>query len=145
VIQLNNLGNLLEPFLELLDLLEVVAELDHRRGLEHAALVEKELTVLQRVDVALDQEQVGTRFDWQEATPWDVDAMAVLEVLDGCAGGGLELDDGLAIFVGLGINDDLKLQALGLHDALERREVDPQVVRVEDLEFTHRFEVLNVF
>src|SRR5258708_2142483 len=46
VIQLDNLGNLLEPFLELLDLLEVVAELDHRRGLEHAALVENELSVL---------------------------------------------------------------------------------------------------
>jgi hypothetical protein len=120
VVQLDNLGNLLEPFLELLDLLEVVAELDHRRGLEHAALVEKELTVLQRVDVALDQEQIGTGFDWQEARPWDVDAMAVLEVLDGCAGGGLELDDGLAIFVGFGINYDLKLQTLGLHDALER-------------------------
>ena len=60
MIQLNNLGNLLEALLELLDLLEMVAELDHRCGLKHAALVENELPVLQRVDVALDQKQVGT-------------------------------------------------------------------------------------
>ena len=46
--------------------------------------------------------------------------MAVLEVLDGCTSGSLELDDGLAIIVSLRIDDDLELQALSLHDALER-------------------------
>jgi hypothetical protein len=63
------------------------------------------------------------------------------------------LDDSLAIVCVLGVDDDLQLHALSLHDSFEscrtnvrrnRRygkikaptfEVDPQVVGVEDLEF----------
>ena len=78
MIQLEDLGHLLEPLLELLDLkftqerlisishvrwpttdlLEVVAKLDHRRVLEHPFRIDHQLSVFQRIDIALDQQQV---------------------------------------------------------------------------------------
>ena len=45
MVELNDLWDLLEPFLELLDFLKVITELDDRNSLEHPALVENELTV----------------------------------------------------------------------------------------------------
>ena len=134
VIKLDNLGDLLEALLELLDLLEVVTELDDGRCLEHALRTDRELAMLERVDVRLDEQQVRAALDGQEARPRHVDAMRVLEVLDGGTGRGLELQDGLAIVGDLRVDDDIELHALGAHDALEGLQVDPQVVRVEDLE-----------
>ena len=58
MIQFNNLRDLLEAFLELLDLLEVVAEFDNGCRAEQPVLVDHKLTVLERVDVALDEEKV---------------------------------------------------------------------------------------
>ena len=55
MIQLDDLGDLLEPLLELLDLLEVVSEFDDGSVLEHPLLANDELTMLQRIDVALDE------------------------------------------------------------------------------------------
>lgn len=46
MIQLENLGDLLEPFLELRDLLEMVAEFDNGSCLEHPLLVDDKLTML---------------------------------------------------------------------------------------------------
>ena len=91
MIQLDNLGDLLEPLLELSDLLEVITKLDNRCGLEHPLLVDDKLTVLQRVDVTLDEKQVGTTLDVQETATRNVDTMGVVEVLDGSTGGSLEL------------------------------------------------------
>ena len=59
MIQLDDLGDLLEPLLELLNLLEVVSEFDGS-ALEHPLLANDELTMLQRIDVALDKEEIGT-------------------------------------------------------------------------------------
>ena len=67
VVKLQNLRNLLEPLLELRDLLKVVTELDHRRRAEESVLVNDELTVLEGVDVGFDKEEIGTRFNGQEA------------------------------------------------------------------------------
>jgi len=55
MVQLDDPGDLLEPFLELSNLLEVVAELDDRRRLEHPVRVDDQAAVLERVDVALDE------------------------------------------------------------------------------------------
>ena len=55
VVELGDLGDLLEALLELRDLLEVVTELDNWRRAKHPVLVEDELTVLERVDVGLDE------------------------------------------------------------------------------------------
>lgn len=60
--------------------------------------------------------------------------MCILEVLDGSSGSSLELDNGLAVIIHLGIDDDLEFHAFVEHYALERLEIDPQVVGVEDLE-----------
>ena len=91
MIQLDNLRDLLEPLLELSDFLEVITKLDNRCGLEHPLLVDDKLTVLQRVDVTLDEKQVGTTLDGQETATRNVDTMGVVEVLDGSTGGSLEL------------------------------------------------------
>ena len=95
VVKLQNLRNLLEPLLELCDLLEMVAQLDHRRGLEHPLLAKDQFTVLKRVDVALDEEQIRAGLDRQEATARNVHSVAVLEVLDGCTGSSLQLRDSI--------------------------------------------------
>ena len=91
MIQLDNLRDLLEPLLELSDLLEVITKLDNRCGLEHPLLVDDKLTVLQRVDVTLDEKQVGTTLDGQETATRNVDTMGVVEVLDGGTSSSLEL------------------------------------------------------
>ena len=91
MIQLNNFWNFLEALLELRDLLEVVTELDDRSSLEHPLLVNDELTVLERVDVTLDQQQIRAALHGQEAAARHVDTVAVLEVPDRCSGSGLEL------------------------------------------------------
>lgn len=39
-------------------LLEVIAQLDDRRSLKHSLRVDDQLAVLERVDVALDQQQI---------------------------------------------------------------------------------------
>ena len=91
MIEFQNLGYLLESLLELLDLLEVVTELDDRSGLEHALRVDDELTVLQRVDVALDKQKIGATLDGQESASRNIDTVCILEVLDGSTGGSLEL------------------------------------------------------
>jgi len=58
VVQLDDLGDLLEALLELLNLLEVITQLDNRRSLEHPGLVDDELAVRERIDITLDQEEI---------------------------------------------------------------------------------------
>jgi len=135
MIQLNDLGDLLEPFLELLDFFEMVTQLDDRRRLEHPLLIDDELTVLERVDVALDEQEIGARFDGQETRTRDINAVRILKVLDSCTGGGFELDDSLAVVGVLGVDDNFQLHSICFHASLKSFEVDPQVVGVEDFEF----------
>jgi len=97
----------------------MITQLDHRCGVEHAGLVEEELTVLERVNVTLDQEQVGAALDGQEALSRNINSMSVLEVLDSGTSSSLELNDSVTIIGGLGVDDDIKLHTLELHDALE--------------------------
>ena len=154
MVELDDLGDLLEALLELRNLLEVVAELDDRRRLEHALGVDDELPMLKRVDVTLDEEQVRAALDGQEAATGDIDTVCVVKVLDGVTGGGLKLNDSLPVIGRLRVYDDVELHALTLHDPLERcrtnsvdaqpvhndvltSKVDPQVVRVEDLELAN--------
>jgi len=57
------------------NLLEVVAQLDHWGGIKHTGFVQDELTVLERIDIALDQQQVRATLYRQESTPWNIDAV----------------------------------------------------------------------
>ena len=46
------------------NLLEVVTQLDDWGGIEHTSFVQDELTVFERVDIALDQQQVRATLYW---------------------------------------------------------------------------------
>jgi len=70
--------------------------------------------------------------------------MSTLEVLDGGTGSRFKLDDGLAIIGVLGIDNNLQVHSFFFHDALQSLEVDPEIVRVEDLEFADRLEFFRV-
>ena len=164
MIKLQDIRYLLEPLLELRDLLEVVPELDDWRSLEHSMRVDHQLPMLQRIDVALDEQQVRAVLHGEETAPGDVDALWVLEVLDRGACGRLELDDSKPVLGDLGVNDEVKLHGVLVHYTLQsccvvyklgsmlhdqkwaKRtfQVDPQIVRVEYLELANRFEVFRV-
>lgn len=91
MVKLDDLGNLLEALLELLNLLEVVAQLDDGCRLEHPVLVDDELAVREGVDVTLDQKEIGAALHGQESLAGNIDTMSILEVLDGSASSGFKL------------------------------------------------------
>ena len=97
----------------------MVTQLDDGGRLEHALLVDDELAMLERVDVALDEQEIGAALYRQETLARNIDAVGVLEVLDGSTSSGLELDDCVAVVCGLGVDDDLELETFRFHDALE--------------------------
>lgn len=119
MVKLNDFGDLLEALLELSNLLEMITELDNGCRLKHPLLVDDELTMLDAVDVGLDEEKVRAALDGQESASRNVDTMAVLEELDSVTGGGLELKDSLAIVSRLGVDDNVELHLSRLHDPLE--------------------------
>jgi len=97
----------------------VVTQLDDRSRLEHALLVDDELAMLKRVDVALDEQKIGAALYGQETLARNIDAVGILEVLDGSTSGRLELDDSVAVVCCLGVDDDLELETFRIHDALK--------------------------
>ena len=111
-------GNNLYPA-RITHLLEMVAEFDHGDVIKHPVRVHHQLAVLQRIDVALDQQQIRARFDGKESAARNVDTVATLEVLDGCSRRRFKLDDCLAIVHSLWINDDLQVHAIVFHDPFQ--------------------------
>jgi len=144
MIELEDVGDGTEAFLEVRDLLEVITKLDDRGLTEHAVRIHDQLAVLQRVQIAGDQQEIGAALDRQEAATRNVDTMGTLEVLDRGTDGSLELNDSLTIVRNLVVDDDVELHPLIVHNTLDCREIHPQVVGVEHLELVHRLEVLNV-
>lgn len=71
------------------DLLEVVAELDNGGLTKLTVGVHDKLAMLERVQVAGDQQEIRAALDWQEAATGNIDTVSSLEVLDGGANGGL--------------------------------------------------------
>jgi len=55
----------------------------------------------------------------QEARSRYVNAMCILEMLDSGSDGSLELEDGGATIINLGVRDDIELHATRVHKALE--------------------------
>lgn len=144
VVQLQNVGWVVEAGQKVVDLLEVVAQLDQRNSVEHALGVDRQLAVVERVEIRGNQEQIRSRFDGQETATGDVDTVGVVEVLDTGTDGSLELDHLLARLSGLVVDNDLQGELTVLDNTLDSLEVDPQVVGVEDLELLDRLEVLDV-
>ena len=72
-------------------LFEVIAKFYNRRGFKHSVFIDHELAMSQGVDVALDQEKIGTALHRQEAFARDVDTMRVLKMLDSSTSGSFKL------------------------------------------------------
>lgn len=62
----------------------MIPQLDDWHSSEHSVLADNQLTVLQSVNITLDQEQIRARLDRKEPRTRHVDAMGIVEVLDGC-------------------------------------------------------------
>ena len=69
----------------------MVAKFDHGRSSEQSVRVDNQLTVLERVDITLYQQEVRAGLDWQETRTRNIYAMGVLEVLNCGTRGSLEL------------------------------------------------------
>jgi hypothetical protein len=59
-------------------LFEVVTKLDDWDGIEDPRWIEDEIAVLERVNVALDKQKIGTTLHGQESATGDVDAVAYI-------------------------------------------------------------------
>ena len=113
----------------------MVAQLDDRCVIKEPTFVDDKLPVLDRVDIAFDQEKIWTGFDWQETSTRDVDAMPIFEVFYGCTGGCLKLYKNISlleicvnrhnanlyysmtIVSRLRVYYDIKVHSIPLHDA----------------------------
>lgn len=147
VIQLQNLRHVRNSLLEVVDLLEVRAQLDQWVGEAVSGWVQLQSTVFEEEQVRLDQQQVGTGLDRQESGSWHHNTMSTVEMSDGSTNSGFKLqniDVRGALRDGLLVGDDLGLNGIGLHQSLDGTQVDPQVVGVEVLELLDALELLHV-
>ncbi len=69
----------------------MVTELDDRRRLKHPVGIDDKLTMFQRVDIALDEKQIGATLHREEATARHVDTVTVLEMLNSRSRSSFEL------------------------------------------------------
>jgi hypothetical protein len=149
MVKLNQVGNAANSLLELSNLLEVTTELDERSRSKPRRVYD-ELTVAERVEVGLDEHEVGASLDWQETFSWDIDTVCVLEEADGGTDGCLKLQNGevgLTLLVGwdrLLVGNDLEFESVILNDSLDSLQVHPDVVGVEVLELLDGLEFVDV-
>jgi len=149
MVELDNLGNAWNLALEARNLFKVTSKLD-QRSTSNPVGVHDQLAVLQSIQVRLDEHEVGASLDWQEAATWDVDAVSILKVTNGCTDCSLKLNDslfGLALFVsrnGLFVGDDFHGKFIVLDNTLNGTQVHPNVVGVEVLELLDRLELVDV-
>jgi hypothetical protein len=149
VVQLQHLRDGGDSLLEVRDLLEVTTKLDEGSVTE-AGGAHLKLTVLQCVEIRLDEHKVRAGLDRQESSTGNVDTVGVVEVTDGSTDSGLKLDNGdigLSLLVtgnGLAVGDNLHLKLIVLNNALDGLEVKPDVVGVEVLELLDGLELVNM-
>ena len=78
---------------------------------------------------------------------WNVEQSVTdgsFETFHGGADGSLQLDDIDAVVQRLRIDDDLHVERLVLDDSLDRTQLHPQIVGVEELERLDRFEIFHL-
>ncbi len=147
VVKLDDLGDAVDSLLEVRDLLEVIAKFDERSRAE-TVWVDLELTMLQRVQIRLDEHQVRAGLDWQETSPGNIDTVGVLEMTDSSSDSGLKLnnrDIRLSFLIGwngLVVRDDFHLELVVLDNTLNSLDVQPDVVGVEVLELLDGLEFI---
>lgn len=78
-------------------------------------------------------------------SPRYIDAASVFEALHGGTDGRFKLDDSNPTLQGLGVDDDLHVQSVGLYEPLDGVQVHPEVVGVEVSKLFHRFKVFLMF
>lgn len=96
------------------------------------------------VQARLDEQQIRARLYGQESGPGHVDTGGVLKVLDSGTDSGLQLDNSFSGIRHLVVDDNLQVELVVVNHSLDRLQVDPNVVRVEDLELLDRLEVFHV-
>lgn len=120
--------------------LECVTQLHrYEKGTYH-----RQDTVFEVVQARLDEQQIRARLYGQESGSGHVDTGGVLEVLDGGTDSGLQLNDSLTGIRHLVVDNDFQVELVVVNHSLDGLQVDPDVVRVEDLEFLDRLEVFQV-
>lgn len=149
VVELDDLGDGGDVLGEVGDLLEVAAKLDEGSVTETAG-AHLQLAVLDGVQVGLDEHKIRASLDGQETPTRHVNTVGIVEMPDGSTDSGLQLDDAdvaLTLLVagnGLAVGDNLHLQLVVLHHALDGLDVHPDVVGVEVLELLDRLELVDV-
>lgn len=146
MVELHNLGDVGNALLEIANLLVMAAQLYERRAAK-SQRAQLQLAAVHRVQVRLDQQQIGRGLDGQEAASGHIDTVRIAKVSDCGADGSLQLDD-IKVHTrlggeGLDVGDNLHAQFIVLNHALDGLEVDPQVVGVEVLELLDGLELLG--
>lgn len=100
-------------------LLEVVAQLDDGGCLKHPVLIDDKLTMAERVDITLNQEEVRAALDRQETLARHINAVSVPKMLDCSSSSSFKLNYSMTIIGGFGIDNDVEFHAFILHDTLE--------------------------
>mmetsp|Transcript_34103 Transcript_34103/g.57323 ORF Transcript_34103/g.57323 Transcript_34103/m.57323 type:complete len:269 (+) Transcript_34103:106-912(+) len=148
MVELEDVGDVLETTHVIVHSLELLTKLDERDGGEGTERVHGEGAVVEGVHVTLHDKEIGGVLDGQEAAARDVDTDALLEELDGSTSGSLELDDrdlAAVLFGDLGVEDDVHVhKGILVDETLDGTEVGPQVVGVEDLELLDRLELIQL-
>ena len=144
MVELETVRNIAEPLQKVVHLVEATAELDQGHRGKRTLRVHLADAFLDRVQIAHDEQQVTGGLDRQEAAAGHVYAQSAVEVLDGRSRRGLQLDHVHALVGRLVVDDYLHVQSALLDDALDRLQVNPQVVGIKDLELAHAFELVHV-
>lgn len=69
----------------------MITELDNGSSLKHSVLIYNELTMLERVDITLDEKKIRATLDRKESFTRNIDSVCVLKVLYGSSSGSLKL------------------------------------------------------
>jgi len=119
VIQLDDVRDVGETAQELLHLGEMVlAQLDQRRGGEHALGRHHQAAVLQGVQIRHDQQQIGRLLHGQETGAGHIDTDGAIEALHGRTHSSLQLNDTCSILQRLVVHDDLHVQGALTQNAI---------------------------
>lgn len=102
--------------------------------------------MLQGVQIGLDEEKIGTRFDGEETGTGDINTVGAGEMFYCGPDGGFELDYfGAGVLDNLVVDDDIEFENVLVENAFDGPGGNPNVVGVENPELFDGSEVAFVF